>query len=175
MGVTHQQYWERVAKKGALMKKLAAFWVLVTCLRLAAAQCPLITTSEVEAALNELLGRQGGEGGSDLVQVTEFNINCLAADSMRGYYQTTVTANYSSPGNPEDSLVAQLNINCGGTAWDEDSDNNRIITPQDSAFFGGGVATAEELLAAEVNISCLRCHVDAAANSPSHCRRKYAL
>ena len=174
MGVTHQQRWERVAKKGALMKNLPAFWVLVTCLRLAAAQCPLITVSEVEDALNVQLGQQGGEGGSDLVQVTDFNINCLAAASTRGYAQTTVTANYSSPGNPEDSLVAQLNINCFGTAWDEEDDGNRIITPEDSDF-GGGTATAEELLAAEVDISCLRCHVEAQPNSPSHCRRKYAL
>ena len=155
------------------MKKLEAFWVAVTFLRLAAAQCPLITVSEVADALNVQLDLQGGEGGTDDVQVTEFNINCLAADSMRGYYQTTVTANYSSPDDPQDSLVAQLNINCVGTAWDDENDNNQIITPEDD-FFGGGTATAEELLAAEVTINCLRCHVEAAPNSPSHCLRKYA-
>ena len=156
------------------MKKLATLWVLITCLRFTAAQCPLITTSEVEDALNVQLSRQGGEGGSETVQVTEFNINCLAAASTRGYFQTTVTANYSSPGNPEDSLVAQLNIVCVDAAWDEQNNDNQIITPQDSDF-GGGVDTAEELLAAEVNVNCLRCHRLAAGSSPSHCLCKYAL
>lgn len=154
------------------MQKLVALTIFISILRLFAAQCPRITVSDVEAALNVQLQLLGSEGGAEFtLQINEFNINCLAAASMKGYEQTTVTVNFTTSTNPTQSPVVQLNINCVGTEWDENNGDNEIILPHDSDY-GGGVATAEELLAAEVDISCLRCHRVAAANSPSHCKRE---
>ena len=157
------------------MKRLASFLLFASSLALAASQCSPITANEVETVLSEQLSLLGGEGGSEFtVQLVEFNINCLSAASTRGYAQTTVTVNYTLSTTPGEYFVVQLNIICSGAEWDGSHDSNQFISSQDSDF-GGGVATAEELLAAETNTSCLRCNRIAARDSPnpSHCLRKH--
>ena len=136
------------------------------------AQCPLPTANDVEDAVTDQLEGAGEAGSEVTVEIIQYNINCLAGASVKGYYiQATVTVNYTSSAKPETFCVVQLNMNCDGTGWNEDHDFNVMLTPQDSRF-GGGVATAEELLQGEVNISCLRCNSITAPTSPSHCLRK---
>lgn len=138
-------------------------------------QCSLITDSEVQSVLTSALTELSSEGGPDTGTVQEWNANCLAAASMRGYAQTTVTMKYLLPMFGY-SDVAEVTVNCdvATSVWMTQIDTSTQFVQQASPFFGGGTATAEELLAAETNMSCVNCQFFLSdVNTPNFCVGEY--
>ena len=135
------------------------------------AQCSLITEAEIQNALSSALVQLSSEGTSITGTVMESNINCLAAASTRGYAHTTVTIRYLlTMFGTEDE--AQITVDCDAatSTWLTQIDVNTQFVQGSTSFFGGGMASAEELLAAEANRSCLNCQVSLSdVNTPSFC------
>ena len=126
-------------------------------------QCPELTKPEVTSLTLVQAKADGTEGaGLTSVVINEFNINCLAAASTRGYLEASVTVNYTT--NTGTTRTSQLVIACSGSDW---SSVQSIALPR---TVGGMTLTEELMLNAETELNCLRCSAAHSPTVPSFCQ-----
>lgn len=140
-----------------------------------------VTEEELDVIVTKAVIDSTSEGGGDvLVDIHEWNVNCLAAAPMGGYRTATITVNYTSSGTAvggnQPPEVAQIVLFCNTfsdplEAWV--SFSGELITSANTEFFaGGGMATIDELFDAEADRNCLHCNALLAKNSSSFCLRE---
>ena len=128
-------------------------------------QCPQLTESLLEDLTVKLLEREGSEGGTevDSVVLNDYQVNCLAAESTRGYKEATATVNYTT--NTDVTGAGQVHLDCFSTEWRV---VQRINLPRTA---NNMEVTVEGLLASETDASCISCSpfVSGGPASPSFC------
>lgn len=142
---------------------------------LTGSQCPgSIPENILIDSLVEELDDVSSEGGTSSVEaIHESNIICLASASSRGYLHMTIVVSLNYFLNSFlTNGVLQLTIHCNeaGGYWDHQHIFNQLLF-QSYDDFGGGTATPEELLAADLETNCVDCQYLGAGktNTPSFC------
>ena len=137
----------------------------------ALSQCPEPTKSVLTDLTLDQVTLEATEGVQyDSVEINDFNINCLAAASTRGYIEAVVTVNFTT--NTGLMQTFQLLLDCFSAKKEWRSPHNSVSLPRDVA---GMTLTTEGALNYETDVSCTRCGPDGNRNHPSFCKGGYNL